>query len=144
MPHINKLNITKQTERENAPALEPVSDLVSAVSTFYIENELTPAMNEFVADDIRNLCENYPADWIRGALEEAGKRGAGSLNYLYTMLDKWVSKGCAPWERKEKTKHASSEFTRNADFGADRGGKKEPASRIQIPDEWVPPVYSGT
>ena len=144
MPHINKLNITKQTERENAPALEPVSDLVAAVSTFYVDHELTPAMNEFVADEIRQLCAGYPGDWIRGALVEAGKNGARSLKYFYPMLNDWVSKGFAPWERKEKTKHASSEFVRNTDPGTDQGGKKEPASRIQIPDEWVPPVYSGS
>jgi DnaD/phage-associated family protein len=61
------------------------------VFTLYEQNigPLTP----LIADELRDIESDYPAEWIEEAVREAVENNARSLRYIIRVLENWKTQG---------------------------------------------------
>ncbi len=58
--------------------------------------------NPIMVDHLKEAEEEYPAEWISTAFEEASKANARNWNYVKAILDRWTREGFQSDSRPKK------------------------------------------
>jgi len=66
---------------------------LATIASEFSENvgRVTP----LVAEQLKEIVDNYPAGWFKNALKEAVASGHSSLKYIRAIMDRWVAEGPA-------------------------------------------------
>jgi DnaD/phage-associated family protein len=75
---------------------ETIGDLIK----LYEENIglITP----IIADELKDICHEYPLEWFKAAVKEACSAGARNLKYIRRILDRWRVDGYLAPKRKSE------------------------------------------
>lgn len=115
------IDIDKDTDRDREAEAE--KELTAAgkapeinpdiAEIFKIYESEIGIITSFVREDILDVIEHYPRDWIIEAIKEAVSNNARSWNYVEVILKRWKAQGFKSDNRnksKEKSKHDLSEW----------------------------------
>lgn len=85
-------NINKEeTTKEEINQVNNLSEEMAEIAQLYeVElGKITP----FVAQELNDAIQNYPADWIKGAIKEAVKQNKRKWSYVRGILKHWGTSG---------------------------------------------------
>lgn len=86
------------TKGEWRPALNdetPVEVLVDRPNVFTLYEQNIGPLTPMIADELRDIESEYPAEWIEEAIGEAVANNARSLRYVIRVLESWKTQGKA-------------------------------------------------
>ncbi len=115
-------------EIENKKELEAAAALAE-VSTIY-QNEIGP-ISPLIRDELLDLCETYPPDWIPLAIGAAVEQNVRKLSYIKGVLRDWKAVG-GPQQSKPRSKYRSKD-AKSTPPGPNRNGDTaDPANNAAI------------
>jgi DnaD/phage-associated family protein len=71
----------------------PVEVLVNRPNAFTLYEQNIGPLTPLIADELRDIEREYPAEWIAEAVKEAVENNARSLRYILRVLDNWKQHG---------------------------------------------------
>lgn len=71
----------------------PVEVLVDRPNVFTLYEQNIGPLTPLIADELRDIESEYPADWIEEAIKEAVANNARSLRYIGRILENWQAQG---------------------------------------------------
>jgi DnaD/phage-associated family protein len=73
----------------------PVEVLVDRPNAFTLYEQNIGPLTPLIADELRDVEREYPAEWIEEAIREAVENNARSLRYVVRVLETWKTQGKA-------------------------------------------------
>ncbi len=73
----------------------PVEVLVDRPNAFTLYEQNIGPLTPMIADELRDIEREYPAEWIEEAIREAVENNARSLRYIVRILETWKTQGKA-------------------------------------------------
>src|SRR5574337_504188 len=71
----------------------PVEVLVDRPNAFTLYEQNIGPLKPLIADELRDVENEYPAEWIEEAIREAVENNARSLRYVVRILENWKTQG---------------------------------------------------
>lgn len=71
----------------------PVEVLVDRPNVFTLYEQNIGPLTPLIADELRDLEGDYPAEWIEDAIKESVANNARSLRYIGKILETWQTQG---------------------------------------------------
>jgi DnaD/phage-associated family protein len=71
----------------------PIEVLVDRPNVFTLYEQNIGPLTPLIADELRDLEGDYPAEWIEEAIKEAVANNARSLRYISRILENWQTQG---------------------------------------------------
>jgi DNA replication protein len=71
----------------------PVEVLVDRPNVFTLYEQNIGPLTPLIADELRDIESEYPAEWIEEAIKEAVSNNARSLRYVGKILENWQAQG---------------------------------------------------
>ncbi len=85
--------ITRGEWRPTADDETPVEVLVDRPNVFTLYEQNIGPLTPLIADELRDIESEYPAEWIEEAVREAVANNARSLRYIVRILENWRAQG---------------------------------------------------
>jgi DnaD/phage-associated family protein len=85
--------ITRGEWRPNRDDETPVEVLVDRPNAFTLYEQNVGPLTPLIADELRDIEREYPAEWIEEAIKEAVANNARSLRYIVRILESWKTQG---------------------------------------------------
>jgi DnaD/phage-associated family protein len=79
--------------RPTADDETPVEVLVDRPNAFTLYEQNIGPLTPLIADELRDIESEYPAEWIEEAIKEAVANNARSLRYIGKILENWQAQG---------------------------------------------------
>ncbi len=73
----------------------PIEVLVDRPNAFTLYEQNIGPLTPLIADELRDIEREYPAEWIEEAIKEAVANNARSLKYIVRILESWKTQGKA-------------------------------------------------
>jgi DnaD/phage-associated family protein len=87
--------MTRGEWRPTADDETPVEVLVDRPNAFTLYEQNIGPLTPMIADELRDIESEYPAEWIEEAIREAVENNARSLRYIVRILETWKTQGKA-------------------------------------------------
>lgn len=87
--------ITKGEWRPTLDDATPIEVLVDRPNAFTLYEQNIGPLTPMIADELRDIESEYPAEWIEEAIGEAVTNNARSLRYVIKILENWKTQGKA-------------------------------------------------
>lgn len=85
--------MTRGEWRPTADEAVPVEVLVDRPNVFTLYEQNIGPLTPLIADELRDMEGDYPAEWIEEAIKEAVANNARSLRYIGKILENWQAQG---------------------------------------------------
>jgi DnaD/phage-associated family protein len=85
--------ITKGEWRPTTDDDTPVEVLINRPNVFSLYEQNIGPLTPLIADELRDIETEYPAEWVEEAIGEAVANNARSLRYVTRILESWKAKG---------------------------------------------------
>ena len=73
----------------------PIEVLVDRPNAFTLYEQNIGPLTPLIADELRDIESEYPAEWIEEAIKESVANNARSLRYIVRVLETWKTQGKA-------------------------------------------------
>lgn len=87
--------MTRGEWRPTADDETPIEVLVDRPNAFTLYEQNIGPLTPLIADELRDIERDYPAEWIEEAMREAVANNARSLRYIVKVLENWKTQGKA-------------------------------------------------
>jgi DNA replication protein len=85
--------MTRGEWRPSADDDTPVEVLLDRPNVFTLYEQNIGPLTPLIADELRDLEREHPAEWIEEAIKEAVANNARSLRYISRVLENWQAQG---------------------------------------------------
>lgn len=120
--------ITRGEWRPTGEDDTPVEVLVDRPNAFTLYEQNIGALTPMISEELRDMAETYPAQWIEDAIRVAVKNNVRRLKYILAVLERMRSEGRYEQETRDTAEPDLSRFDGYLSYidTAENGGDEEP------------------